>query len=57
MTIEVIQSFLRHLLTAAGGILVSKGYVDGGMVDAGVGALITLIGLGWAVWHKKKVVS
>lgn len=49
---QVIQGVARHLLTAAGGALVAKGVVDAGTAEATIGALVTLIGVGWSIWEK-----
>ncbi len=49
----MILGLARHLLTAAGGALVAKGYVDAGTAETAVGALVALIGVGWSVWEKR----
>jgi hypothetical protein len=54
MTPSIISAFLRHLLTAAGGVAVAKGYVDSGTLETVVGAIMTLVGFGWSFWDKKK---
>lgn len=54
MTKEVIQSLIRHVLTALGAILVSKGVVGQTDSEAIVGGLVTAVGLGWSVWDKYK---
>jgi hypothetical protein len=51
---QMIQGVFRHLLTAAGGALVAKGVVDAGTAEAAIGALVTLIGVGWSVWEKRQ---
>lgn len=51
----MILGIVRHVLTGAGSILVTKGLADSGTVEAGVGAVITLAGLIWSVVHKKGV--
>lgn len=51
---EIINGLIRHALTAGGGILVAKGYLDAGQMDLIVGSLVTLIGVGWSIWAKKK---
>lgn len=46
---------IRHLLTSAGGALVTKGIIsDSGLSDA-AGALAILIGVIWSVLHKQSV--
>jgi len=54
MTPSIISAFLRHLLTAAGGVAVAKGYVDSGTLETVIGAIMTLVGFGWSFWDKKK---
>lgn len=49
----IVQALVRHLLTAvAGGFAVKYG-VDGSTMDAIVGGLTALAGVGWSVWDKK----
>ena len=43
-----VQGALRHFLTSAGGVLVAKGYVDAGIVEAGVGVIMTGLGFYWS---------
>lgn len=45
---------LRHILTFGGGYLVSDGVVNEGEVEALVGALVTLIGVLWSIWEKRR---
>lgn len=54
MTKEVIQSLARHILTALGAILVSKGVVGQTETEAIIGGIVTAVGLGWAFWDKSK---
>lgn len=54
MNITIVNAFLRHLLTAVGGIAVAKGYADSATIETVVGALLTLIGFGWSFWDKKR---
>ena len=51
---EQLSGIVRHVLTAAGGALVAKGYADEATVQALVGGLIALIGVIWSVVSKKK---
>ncbi len=53
MNQEQVLGIVRHILTAAGGVLVTKGYVDANTLATIVGALATLIGAGWSIWIKK----
>lgn len=54
MNATIIASITRHVLTAtAGGLLVKYG-VDGTTIDAIIGGLAALAGVGWSIWEKKK---
>jgi hypothetical protein len=54
MTKEVIQSLVRHILTALGALMVSKGVVGQADTEAIVGGVVASIGLGLSVWDKFK---
>lgn len=54
MTREMVLGLVRHLLTFGGGLLVTKGVVDAGTVEAVVGAAITIGGAVWSVFDKRK---
>jgi hypothetical protein len=54
MTRDMWLGIARHLLTTLGGILVARGVVDAGMLEAAVGAVVTLGGIAWSVMDKKK---
>lgn len=48
----IIQSLLRHVLTTVGGTLVSKGFITTDDLTTTVGAVLTLVGVGWSVVSK-----
>jgi hypothetical protein len=48
-----LTSLIRHALTAAGGFLVAKGLASTEQVTEIVGALVTLIGVGWSLKKNK----
>lgn len=50
----VITGIVRHLLTALGGGLVADGALDNEQLNIGIGAVVTLVGLGWSIWSNKK---
>jgi hypothetical protein len=54
LTQEQILGIVRHILTFGGGILVTKGLLDEGMVAEISGAVITLIGAVWSIVEKSK---
>lgn len=49
----MIMGVARHILTAAGGALVAKGVVDAGTAETAVGAVVTLVGVGWSLYEKR----
>jgi len=54
MTKDVIQSLVRHILTALGALVVSRGLVVQSDAEAIVGGVVASIGLGLSVWDKFK---
>ncbi len=51
---DILMGLARHVLTAAGSVLVAKGIVDAGLIEQSVGAVMTLVGLALSVLDKKK---
>ncbi|SEG59341.1 hypothetical protein [Bosea lathyri] len=47
-------SFVRQILLTLGGSLVTKGYIDGGTLEAVVGAIVTLATAGYGLWVRRK---
>ena len=47
-------SLLRHLLTFIGGTLVAKGFIDTESLQELIGAVITLLSIGWMTVDKAK---
>jgi hypothetical protein len=54
MDAVVLSALARHLLTTFGGVFAARYGIDGGTIDAVVGAIATLAGFGWSFWDKKK---
>ena len=54
MKMDILLGVLRHILTGLGGVLVAKGLADDSGVGEAAGAVCTLIGFGWSVWHKRQ---
>ena len=50
---QVLLGIARHLLTLAGGVLVTRGALDEGQLSEAVGALCALIAIAWSVQHKR----
>ena len=53
MSKEQLLGILRHVLTFVGGLLVTKGLIDAGMVEQVLGGLLTVVGGLWSVFAKK----
>jgi len=49
---ETVLGIIRHVLTSAGGALVTEGVVSQSQLADGVGAVVVLIGIGWSIWNK-----
>ncbi len=57
MNQEYLTAIVRHTLTAVGGFAMSKGWVDNATVETVIGAVLTLVGVGWSLKHKKDLVA
>jgi hypothetical protein len=57
MNKEQFMSFLRHLITFVGGIIVAKGNLDPGTVETLSGIVITIAGLLWGMFSPDKGVT
>lgn len=55
MTKEQVLGLVRHVLTFAGGFLITKGVLDEATSLEIIGAAVTLIGSVWSVVSKKTV--
>lgn len=44
-----LASLIRHLLTAAGGFLVAKGLASTEQLTELVGAVVSIVGIGWSI--------
>jgi len=53
MSKEMTTGIVRHVLTAGGGFVIGKGWIDAASFEAIAGALVTLIGIGWSIYEKK----
>lgn len=49
---DTILGIVRHILTSAGGALVTDGIVSQSQLADGVGAVVLLLGIGWSIWNK-----
>ena len=47
-------ALLRHLLTFIGGALVAKGFIDTESLQELIGAILTLLSIGWMTVDKAK---
>lgn len=53
MTKDMWLGVARHILTAVGGIFVSRGVIDADTANTLVGAAITVGGIAWSIVDKK----
>lgn len=51
---QIVFGILRHLLTAGGGILITRGVTDAAGVETLVGSIIAIAGVLWSATHKVK---
>lgn len=51
---KIVFGQLRHLLTVASGVLVTKGYLDASMAEAFVGIATGFVGAGWSAVEKRR---
>jgi hypothetical protein len=52
LTKEQVLGIIRHTLTFVGGVLVTKGLIEEGMVQEIIGGVISLTGTIWSVVAK-----
>jgi hypothetical protein len=52
--VAAITGVVRHVLTFGGGYLVQDGLLSTPDLETGIGAVVTLIGLAWSIYDKKK---
>lgn len=50
---DEILGIIRHVLTSAGGALVTTGWATNGQVQDAVGALMVLGGIAWSIYQKR----
>lgn len=55
MSSVTVMALIRHILTFAGGALVTLGWLDEATVQSLVGALTTVVGVLWSFWDKKTI--
>jgi hypothetical protein len=53
MNKDTLLAILRHALTFVGGLAAQQGFASSDDITAGVGAVITLVGLGWSIYEKR----
>jgi len=51
---EKVYSVIRHILSFAGGVLITKGIIDEAGLEEVVGSLMTMIAFGWSWYNKTK---
>ena len=51
---EIVFGLVRHVLTAAGVYFVNEGQLEMTQAETLVGAIMTIAGIAWSIWQKKK---
>lgn len=54
MLFQFILGIIRHCLTYGGGLLTAQGWGTANDWDQVIGAVLTLIGIGWSILDKRK---
>lgn len=54
MTLEIIGSVVRSLITTLGASLLTQGVITADQLNTLGGAATVLIALAWSIWQKKK---
>ena len=54
MFLQFLLGIVRHCLTYGGGLLTAQGLGSANDWDQVVGAVITILGIAWSVWDKRK---
>jgi hypothetical protein len=54
MNADDVQGIIRHLLTTAGGALVTSGAITNGQLQDAIGAVMVLGGLAWSLYQKRQ---
>lgn len=57
MNKEQFMSFLRHLITFVGGLIVAKGGLDPSTVETIGGVIITIAGMLWGIFSPDKNIT
>jgi hypothetical protein len=50
----ILNGIVRHILTAVGGALTTRGYVEHAELELAVGAIITIAGVVWSAIAKRR---
>lgn len=51
---ELVGGIVRHVLTIAGGALVTNGALDPSQAETLIGAAMAIFGVAWSVWAKRR---
>lgn len=54
MFFQFILGLIRHSLTYGGGLLTAQGWGNASDWDQVIGAILTIVGIGWSIWDKRK---
>jgi len=54
MNKEIAFALARHFLTLLGGAIAARYAIDGATIDAATSAVLTLVGVAWSIYDKRK---
>jgi hypothetical protein len=54
MIIKILLGIVRHILTVTGGSFVADGWLSDNDLNSLIGAVLTIIGVGWSIWQNSK---
>jgi hypothetical protein len=55
LDVTVVTAIVRHFMTFIGGVLVTQGIFDAGVVESLTGAVVTIAGVVWSMFNKVQV--
>lgn len=57
MAFQFVLGIVRHVLTFGGGMLTAQGWGEASDWDQIIGAILTLVGVAWSVWNKRRLLA
>ena len=57
MNKDMILGLVRHVLTFGGGYIVAANIADAALVNEAIGAIMSLVGIGWSIYAKRLAIA